>query len=456
MARDTSDTLIIRDTLLYLPDGSTREGDCLVEEGKIAELGSISGSAAREIDAGGKLWLFPGAFDAHVHMREPGLTHKEDWNSGSKAAAAGGVTSAFDMPNTRPSTITPERLEEKYEQIGQTARINHGLFFGANPENLDECLRARHAVCALKIFMASSTGDLLVDREEDLDRIFEAYEGRISVHAESEERLLERIEAHKGHTDPAIHSVIRDPEAARLGVEMAANLANKYGRRLHILHMSTRPEVSALEAGRQKAEREGTGARITAEACPHHLFLNTDAYETWGNRVKMNPPLRHEEERAFMWEALGNGIVDMVATDHAPHLLDEKAKPFPHAPSGVPGIQTMLPLMLDAAHKGWCTPEQVVEWLCHAPARIYGVEGRGRLEVGYAADLVLVDPALERRITDEEQHSRCGWSPYAGKSITGWPVRTIVNGVEVFVREDNGPGVILTDEAVGQRITFEP
>ena len=455
MASKTNDTFIIRDALLYLPDGSTKEGDCLVEEGKITELGSVTGGAPRELDAAG-LWLFPGAFDAHVHMREPGLTHKEDWDSGSRAAAAGGVTSAFDMPNTKPSTITPSRLEEKYALIGQKARINYGLFFGANPENLQECLDARDAVCALKIFMASSTGDLLVDKEEDLDRIFAAYEGRISVHAESEERLLARIAAHEGHTDPAIHSVIRDPEAARLGVEMAAKLANRYGRRLHILHMSTNAEVSAPRAGREEASSKNTGARITAEACPHHLFLNTDAYETWGNHVKMNPPLRDEDDRAFIWDALRSGDVDMVATDHAPHALEEKAKPFPHAPSGVPGIQTMLPLMLDAAHKGWCTPAQVVEWLCHAPSRIYEVADRGRLAVGLAADLVLIDPDLERTITDEEQHSRCGWSPYKGRTTRGWPVRTFVNGVEVYRRDDAGAGVILTDEAVGQRITFAP
>ena len=455
MAIKTNETFIIRDALLYMPDGSTAEGDCLVEDGKIAELGSITGRASHDVDGSG-LWLFPGAFDAHVHMREPGLTHKEDWDSGSRAAAAGGVTSAFDMPNTNPSTISPERLEEKYALIGQKARINYGLFFGANPENLQACLDARDAVCALKIFMASSTGDLLVDKEEELDRIFAAYEGRISVHAESEERLLARIAAYKGETDPAIHSVIRDPEAARLGVEMAARLANRYGRRLHILHMSTDAEVSALRAGRAEAAAKNTGARLTAEACPHHLFLNTTAYETWGNHVKMNPPLREEKDRAFMWEALRSGEVDMVATDHAPHSQDEKAKPFPHAPSGVPGIQTMLPLMLDAAHKGWCTPTQVVEWLCHAPSRIYEVEDRGRLEVGFAADLVLIDPTLERTITDQEQHSRCGWSPYTGRTTTGWPVRTFVNGVEVFRREGAGAGDILTDDATGQRISFAP
>lgn len=446
-------TTIIRDAVLFTPEGRL-EGDCLLEDGRVAALGEVTAGADHEVDAVGR-WLWPGAFDTHVHFREPGLTHKEDWRTASMAAAAGGVTCAFDMPNTKPSTTTVARLEDKYALIATKALINFGLYFGANPNNLDQILAARELAVALKIFMASSTGDLLVDREEDLDPIFAAFDGQIAVHAESEERLNARIAQYAGETDPAIHSVIRDPEAARLGVEMAARLANRHGRRLHVLHVSTRDEVGALEAGRAQARAEGTGAVITGEVCPHHLFLSTEDYARWGNRVKMNPPLRGEEDRAFMWGALERGEIQMIATDHAPHLPEEKSRPFPGAPSGVPGVQMMLPLMLDAAHRGQCTAEQVLEWLCHAPGRIYGVKERGRLEVGAHADVVLIDPRLRREVTDAEQFSRCGWSPYTGRVLTGWPVRTFVNGHEVYVRDGDSAGEFVRDEPAGQRVEIE-
>lgn len=446
-----SQSTVIRDVTLFTPQGRV-QGDCLIEDGEIAQLGEVTRAADVELDGAGK-WLFPGAFDAHVHVRDPGLTHKEDWRTGSMAAAAGGVTCMFDMPNTRPSTTTVARLEEKKALVASKSLVNFGLFFGANPDNLDEILGAERFP-ALKIFMAESTGDLLVHREEDLDRIFANYTGQISAHAESEERLLARIEEYKGNTDPAIHSVIRDPEAARLGVQMAAKLANRYGRRLHILHMSTRAELEALEEGRAYAREHGTGAVITAEACPHHLFLTTDAYEEWGTYVKMNPPLRGEEDRAAMWDALRDGRVQMVATDHAPHLPSEKDLGYPGAPSGVPGVQTMLPMLLDASLRhGWCTPEQIVEWVCHAPARIYGVQGRGRLEVGCAADVVLIDPELEREVTDAEQYSKCGWTPWRGRVLKGWPVRTFVNGELVFVR-DGERAEFATADPVGQLVSF--
>jgi len=418
-------------------------------DGRAGGIGPVAAPADDVSGATGD-FLFPGAGDAHSHMRQPGLTHKEDWTTGSKAAAAGGVTLAFDMPNTRPSTTTLADLASKREEVGRSTLINFGLFFGANPENLDVCLEAEGTV-ALKIFMASSTGDLLVDEEEDLDRFFAAYERQISVHAESEERLLARVAAHAGATDPATHSVIRDPEAARLGVLMATKLANRYGRRLHVLHMSTKVEVDALTAARERAASESTGARITGEACPHHLFLTTDDYAKWGCFVQMNPPLRGEDDRQATWAALLDGRLDMVATDHAPHLPEEKQKGFGQAPSGVPGIQTMVPLLLDAAHRGVCTYEQVVEWVCHAPARIYGVLERSRIAVGHHADLAIIDPSLSREITDADQHSRCGWSPYAGRTTTGWPVRTLVNGVDVFVR-DGDQDVFPAEYGVGREV----
>lgn len=431
----TPQNRVFRDAVLFTPNGRV-EGDLRVEDGRIAELGSVSAAGAEEVVLGG-LWLWPGAVDGHVHFRDPGAPHKEDFGTGSAAAVAGGVTTVFDMPNTSPTTTTVERLEAKRAEVGPKSYCNYGFFFGANPENLVEARNAKN-IAGLKIFMGCSTGDLLVYREEDLDRIFAGYAGRICVHAESELRLREREKLFADRDDPAVHSVIRDPEAAAEAVRLAARLAQKYGRRLHVLHLSTRAELDEIERSE---------ASITCEVCPHHLFLDTSAYEEWGTFVRMNPPLRDESDRVEMWRALADGRIDMIATDHAPHTLDEKSRPYRQAPSGVPGVQTMLPLMLDAASRGECSYEQVLEWLCHAPARIYGVVDRHRLVVGAWADLAVIDPAQRREVRDEDQLSRCAWTPWRGRVLQGWPVQTWVNGVLVFTDGIVGP-------ACGREVEF--
>lgn len=444
--------VIVKNAVLFTPSGQV-EGDCLIDSGRIAQLGQVADVDAEVIDAKGK-WLWPGAIDAHVHLRTPGVTHKEDWVTGSAAAAAGGVTCAFDMPNTSPSTITAALWHEKVEIVGAQSRINYGLFFGATATNVEEALKVRDDVPGLKIFMASSTGDLLVDQPEDLHRVFSQYDGQICVHAESEERLNQRHELYKHRDDVQVHSIIRDPEAAKLGVEFACALANKYGRNLHVLHVSTKAEIDALNQGRADRTAQQTH-QITGEACPHHLFMNVDAYEQWGNFVKMNPPLRIEDDRLATWAGLRDGSLQMVATDHAPHLIQEKQQPYWQAPSGLPGIQTMLPLLLDAAHQNLCTYEQVLQWVCHAPASIYRLQDRGRLVEGAWADLVLIDPKMTRSIVDEAQFSKCGWSPWRGRQVVGWPVKTWVNGQLVFERLDSGKGRIVTDQPVGQLAQFE-
>ena len=440
--------LVFRDAVLFTPSGRV-EGDLRVEDGRIAEIGSVSGSAAEEVPLEGR-WLWPGAVDGHVHFRDPGAPHKETFETGSRAAVAGGVTTVFDMPNTKPTTTTVERLTEKRARAADVTRCNFGLFFGANPTNLDEANRAEN-VAGLKIFMGCSTGDLLVYKPEDLERIFAGYDRRICVHAESELRLRAREEKFADRDDPAVHSEIRDPEAAAEAVRMAAELAARYGRHLHVLHLSTRLELDVLDEIARSDTADGFAT--TCEVCPHHLFLDVGDYEEWGTFVRMNPPLRAPADRQEMWEALRDGRIDMIATDHAPHTVEEKTRPYRQAPSGVPGVETMLPMMLDASARGDCSPEQVLEWLCHAPARTYGIADRHRLEVGNWADLVVIDPELRRVVRDEDQFSKCSWSPWAGRTLQGWPTRTYVNGALAFSREDDGPGTV-SDDVRGREVRF--
>ncbi|QDG51807.1 dihydroorotase [Persicimonas caeni] len=443
---------VIRDVTIFTPDGRV-EGDCLIENGRIAEIGEVTGTADTEIDGKGR-WLWPGAIDGHVHFREPGPTYKEDWHTGSSAAVAGGVTTVFEMPNTKPTTTTVERLREKRALASEKTLCNFGLFFGAGPNNHDE-IRKAQGVPGLKIFMGCSTGDLLVYREEDLDEVFAAWLGKVCVHAESELRLRERAEKFEGRDDPKVHSEIRDPRAAAEAVELATKLALDHGRDLHVLHLSTLDELEVLDAAREKAQEHGLNTRITCEVCPHHLFMNTDAYDEWGTRVRMNPPLRSEEHRKAMWEGLDEGAIQMIATDHAPHTIEEKDRPYREAPSGVPGVETMLPLMLDAAHRGECSYEDVLEWVCHAPAEIYGVVGRSKIEQGNHADLVLIDPKMTREVRDEDQFTKCQWTPWAGRELTGWPVLTLVNGEVAYRRDDDGRGEVVGRVGMGVEVEFE-
>lgn len=432
---------VLREAVIFTPDGR-READVRIEEGRIAEIGTV-GAGDVEIDLGGQ-WLWPGAVDGHVHFRDPGAPHKEDFASGSAAAVAGGVTTVFDMPNTNPTTTTVARLEAKRALAAAKSHCNFGLFFGANPTNLDEARRATN-VAGLKIFMGCSTGDLLVYEPDELEKIFAGYPGRICVHAESEIRLRAREAQFADRDDPAVHSEIRDDVAAAEAVELAATLAARYARHLHVLHLSTRRELDVLAR---------IGGRTTCEVCPHHLFWDLSAYEEWGTFARMNPPLRQASDREEMWRALQDGRIDMIATDHAPHTVEEKSRPYRQAPSGVPGVETMLPMMLDAAAREQCRYEDVVEWLCHAPARVYRIAERHRIEVGNWADLVVIDPQLQRVVRDEDQFTRCAWSPWRGRQLQGWPVMTFVNGTLAFAREGHDRGIV--HAAQGREVQFEP
>lgn len=413
-------SLTLRGGTLALPSGLV-EADLQIRNGRISAIGSVGSDEGEVIDAK-HLLVMPGAIDPQVHFREPGLTHKEDIGSGARACAMGGVTSFLEMPNTKPPTTTEEALAWKLQRAAETSVVDFGFFIGATKDNVETQNRASPA-CGIKIFMGSSTGDLLVSERADLERCFATGKRLIAVHAEDEARLRARMAQYAGATDVALHSEIRDAEAARLATELAVELSEKYGRRLHVLHMSTKDEVYLL-----RAHRKGAG-RVTAETTPQHLLLNApEIYARLGTRAQMNPPLRTKDHSEVLWSGLHDGTIDCIATDHAPHTLEEKASGYGKAPSGMPGVETSLPAMLDAANRGLCAVTDVVRWMCEAPARCYRIEQKGRLEVGLDGDLAVVDLRLKKRVGDRPYQTRVGWNPFDGVELQGWPVMTVVRG----------------------------
>ncbi len=416
-------SLLIRNARIARPDGSVLESDLACERGLIARIdANLSGPAQETIDAAGAL-LLPGAIDPQVHFREPGAPHKEDLGSGSRAAVAGGVTSFLEMPNTDPPTIDQRALDDKLARAAAKCVANYGFFIGATPDNLDTLNRVA-PVCGIKIFMGASTGSLLVDRAEDLERIFANGRRLIAVHAENEARLRARRALFAARTDAAVHSEIRDNQCALEATRLAVELSTRYRRRLHVLHLSTHEEVELLRAHKPPW--------ITAEAIPNHLFLNAHDYERQATLVQMNPPLRQAEDNTALWRALREGIIDIIATDHAPHTLEEKGRPYPQSPSGMPGVETSLPLMLTQMAEGACTLAEIQRWMCHGPAQAYGIPNKGKLEEGWDADLVLADMETERAVRNEALFTRVRWSPFAGRRLRGWPLYTVVGGEVAF------------------------
>lgn len=417
--------LLIRNARVALPHGVCLDGDLACNEGRIVRIDKSLDARAHEcIDADGLL-LLPGVIDPHVHFREPGHEYKEDLGSGSRAAARGGVTSFLDMPNTAPTTTNPTRLADKLARAARHSVINYGFFMGATPYNLDN-LQTAVPSPGVKVFMGCSTGDLLLSDEADLERVFAHGNRIIAVHAEDHARLTQRRQFFRGRTDPAIHSEIRDNETARIATERAIGLSKKYRRRLHILHLSTRDEVELL--------RRDKPAWVRAEVSPNHLFLNTDDYARLGCYAQANPPLRSPMDNAALWKALRDGIIDFIGTDHAPHTVTEKQRPYGQAPSGMPGVETALPLILTAMHAGHCTLADILKWMCRGPALAYGIPDKGELREGFDADLTLVDIDRAYLLSHENVWSKCGWSPYAGRMLRGWPIYTVVGGRVVYDR----------------------
>ncbi len=433
--------LLIRHPRILLPDGEFLLGDILIEQGKIVQVSpeiTVEESTSI-IDATG-LTLLPGVIDPQVHFREPGLEYKEDLFTATCACAKGGVTSFLEMPNTRPLTTTQAALDHKLQLASEKCLVNYGFFIGATAENLPDLLTANPA-CGIKIFMGSSHGALLVSQAAEIEPIFAKGDRLIAVHAEDQARILQRRQEFKGIHDPAIHSQIQDETVALNATKLALSLSRKYQRRLHILHLSTGIEAEFL--------RENKPSWVTAEVTPQHLLLNTESYEKIGTLAQMNPPLRSPENNQILWQALLDGVIDFIATDHAPHTLEEKAKEYPNTPSGMPGVETSLPVMLTQAMTGKCSIAQVSHWMSTAPAQAYKIPNKGLIKPGYDADLVLVDLENYHPVLREELQTKCGWSPFEGWELTGWPVITIVGGNIVY---DRGK---LNTELRGKALSFE-
>jgi len=412
---------LIRNATVVLPEG-TLPTSVLIDGGQIAAIDpAIHTQAETVVDAAG-LHLIPGVIDDQVHFREPGLTHKEDLRHASRACAKGGVTTFLDMPNTTPNTTTQARLDEKLALAAERSLVNYGFYIGATPDNLDDLRRAQRTP-GIKIFISSSTGDLLVDDQDALERIFGETTLPLCAHCESETIIRANSQRYAGTQDVADHSRIRDHQAAVACTRRALDLAVRHQHRFHVLHVSTGAETQLV------ADHRGL---ITAEVCPHHLFFSVDDYPRLGTLAQMNPSLKTQQDGAQLWQALLDGRLQVVATDHAPHTLQEKQRPYPQSPSGVPAVENSLALMLNQANQGRCTIEQIVHWMCDAPARVWDIVGKGRIAVGYDADLVLVDMNKTAVIRNEEQQTKCGWSPWHGETLQGWPVRTWVRGHEVF------------------------
>ena len=434
--------LIIRNAQIANPDGSSFESDLACNHGRIEKIApEISTDAVEQIDAKGQL-LLPGVIDPQVHFREPGGDERENLASGSRAAVRGGVTSFLEMPNCKPPTTAQEQLSWKIDRASKTSVANFGFFIGATSGNLHSLNDAQPA-CGIKIFMGSSTGDLLVDDEKHLDQIFGNGSRLIAVHAEDETRIQDRTKSLlDGNENPdcSIHSIIRDPQTALIATERALSLSKKYERRLHVLHLSTAEEVKRL--------RHDKPDWVSCEVIPNHLFLSTDDYQTLGSRVQMNPPIRDPENTPELWAGLHDGTIDIIATDHAPHLLSDKGKPYPYSPSGMPGVETSLPLMLTAMQEGKCDLAQIQKWMCSGPAALYGIPNKGVIREGFDADLTLVNLDVSKVVSDEEVFSKVKWSPFSGRALTGWPIYTIVGGNIVF---DNGS---VRDNVYGKALTY--
>lgn len=399
--------------------------DIGVIDGKTAAIGDLSRASAGEVVDCTGLLVLPGVIDTQVHFREPGLEWKEDLQSGSLCAVMGGVTAVFEMPNTEPTTTTPDMLKDKLARAKDRMHCDHAFYAGATNENADilPVMERMPGCCGVKVFMGASTGSLLVADDEGVERVLRAINRRAAFHSEDEYRLVERRHLAVAG-DWTSHPFVRDAEAALMSTKRLVRLARKTGKRIHILHVSTAEEMDFLIDHRDY---------VTVEATPQHLTLEGPGiYERIGARAQMNPPLRDAHHRAGLWRGLQGGIVDVIGSDHAPHTLEEKAKPYPQSPSGMPGVQTLVPIMLDHVNAGRMSIERFVDLTSAGAQRVFGIAGKGRMALGWDADFTLVDMKRTETITDAWSQSKSGWTPFDGMSVTGWPVGTIVRGRSVM------------------------
>lgn len=430
-------------------EGQIFLADVFIQNGIIAKIGnSLDFKADKIIDAEGK-YLMPGVIDDQVHFREPGLTHKAELYTESKAAVAGGITSFMEMPNTKPQTLTQELLEQKYQRAKEVSLANYSFFMGASNDNLEEVLKTDpKTVGAIKIFMGSSTGNMLVDDKSVLEKIFEKSKMLIAVHCEDEATIQKNTAYYKsiyGEDVPIeLHPKIRSDEACYKSSSMAIELAKKHNTRLHVFHLSTAKEMELFRNDISLEEK-----RITAEVCIHHLWFDDSQYADKGTHIKWNPAVKSATDKEAVFEALLDDRIDVIATDHAPHTLEEKNNTYFNAPSGGPLVQHALVAMLEFYHQGKIKLEKIVEKMCHAPAICFQVEGRGFLREGYAADLVLIDIESPWQVTKENILYKCAWSPFEGTTFNSRVTHTFVNGHLAY-----SEGIF--DESIkGQRLIFD-
>lgn len=432
--------LLIRGGIVATPSG-LGAADIGVRGGRIAEIGALKSALTAETFLAKGLHVLPGVIDSQVHFREPGNEHKEDLETGSRAAVLGGVTAVFEMPNTNPPTTTRAAIEDKLSRARGRMHCDHAFYVGATPANVGALIELERmkGVAGVKAFLGSSTGTLLLDDEASIRAALNGGRRRMAVHSEDEARLKARRPL-AASGDPRSHPVWRDAEVARLSTERALRFAREAGRRLHVLHVTTADELPLLADARDIA---------TAETTPQHLTLAApDCYERLGTLAQMNPPIRDANHREALWCAVREGLIDVIGSDHAPHALDEKMKTYPDTPSGMPGVQTLVTILLDHVHLGRLSLERFVDLTSAGPQRVFGIAGKGRIAVGYDADFTVVDLKKKRKIENSWIASRCGWTPFDGMTTTGWPVATIIRG-KVIVRDG-----ALASERQGEPVRF--
>ena len=420
---DTFD-LLIKGGICATPSGIA-EADVGIRAGRIVAIGSLTGAKAAEIYEAKGLHVLPGVIDTQVHFREPGNEHKEDLESGSRAAALGGVTAVFEMPNTSPPTTSHLAIEDKLARARNRMHCDYAFYVGATPQNVGALseLERLPGVCGVKAFLGSSTGTLLLSEEDAILAALKGGRRRMAVHSEDEARLNARKSFAKTG-DPRTHPVWRDAETARLSTERVLRLARAAGRKLHVLHVTTADELPLLAEARDFA---------TVETTPQHLTLSApECYERLGTYAQMNPPIREAHHRDALWKAVSEGLIDVIGSDHAPHTREEKDKIYPNTPSGMPGVQTLATILLDHVNAGRMSLERFVDLTSAGAARIFGIAGKGRIAQGFDADFTIVDLKKKRKIENSWIASKCAWTPFDGMETTGWPVATIIRGKTVM------------------------
>ena len=431
--------LLIKNGMAVTPNG-TEITDIAVDKGRIVSIGTCNEPAEKTIHADG-LHVLPGVIDSQVHFREPGNTHKEDLATGTKSAVLGGVTGVFEMPNTNPATTSVEAFNDKINAAKGRVWCDVAFFVGGTPneganwyelEDLPGC-------SGIKIFMGSSTGDLLVEQDEVIEHILSHSRRRIAVHCEDEPRLRERFHLAQEGAHARFHPVWRDEETAFKATSRLLAIARKTNHPVHVLHVTTKQEMELLAKNKDVC---------SVEVLPQHLTLTDEAYETLGNYAQMNPPIRSKDHQEALWKAVNTGVVDAIGSDHAPHTKEEKDKPYPQSPAGLPGVQTLVPIMLHHVNNGKLSLERFVDLTSAGPQRLFHLKNKGRIAVGYDGDFTIVDMKKENTIRHENMASKCGWTPYDGMKVKGWPTHTIIRG-NVVMQDDTVIG-----SELGQPILF--